>query len=175
MLATPPCGQIRWPYGYNYCWSITTQRPGVNTMLAPVYQRDVWLHKYLWSCMTDDPTHTSCMTGHDGMETLSTSFALCEGKPPIIGNSPHKRPVMCSLGVFFSGSLKKLLNILLSCWWFEMVWHSCDVPVMPPKLSSSNVQSGISMTWSWRHFSVPPPHMLPSQYTCMQHARCRLY
>ena len=41
------------------------------------------------------------------METISTSLAICEGNPPVIGGFPSQRPVMLSLDVFFDLRLNK--------------------------------------------------------------------
>ena len=35
----------------------------------------------------------------------------------------------------FYVKINKLLNKMLSCWWFEMPWRSCDVIVMNEKLN----------------------------------------
>ena len=42
-------------------------------------------------------------------------------------DSPHKGAVMWSFNVFFVVWMNILLNIELSCQWFEMPWHSCDI------------------------------------------------
>ena len=47
-------------------------------------------------------------------------------------DSHHKGPVKISLSVFFVVSLNKKLNNDLSCWWFEMPWHSCGITAMKP-------------------------------------------
>ena len=56
-------------------------------------------------------------------------------------NSPHKMPALWSFDVFFDVGMSKLLNKQFNCWWFKMLWHSCDIIVMLqvwPKGTNSN-------------------------------------
>ena len=41
-------------------------------------------------------------------------------------DSPHKGPVMQNIEVFFIITINKLLNIQLSCWWFETPYNLCN-------------------------------------------------
>ena len=45
-------------------------------------------------------------------------------------DSPIKEPVMWNFGVYIFVDLNKLFNEQLSCRWFEIPWHLCDIAVM---------------------------------------------
>ena len=60
------------------------------------------------------------------MGSVSIFTALCERNPLVTVTFASQRPVMQSFAVFSVFSLIKLLNIQLSCQWFEISWHSCD-------------------------------------------------
>ena len=65
-------------------------------------------------------------------------------------DSPYKRPQMQSFDVPFFANPNKLLKKQWCCWWFEMLWHSCDATLM-----------GLTLV---------PPHLLISQLDlCLEH------
>ena len=43
---------------------------------------------------------------------------------------PHNGPVLQSFDTLFDVSLNKLLNKQVNWWWFQMLWHWCDITVM---------------------------------------------
>ena len=87
--------------------------------------------------------HMSSWWRHD-METLSALLVICEGIPPVTGDTfspslafcegvhrspvdyPHKKPVMWSFGASFDASLHKCFNIRWIFRWFDT---SFDVTV----------------------------------------------
>ena len=69
---------------------------------------------------------TACSRQHQGKhQNSSPSLAFCES----LMDSPHKWPVKWCIYDIVVVSLN-LLNKQLTCHWFEMPWHSCDVTVM---------------------------------------------
>ena len=65
-----------------------------------------------------------------GTETLSALLALCEGNPPVTGDSTHKGPLMGSFDVSFDVSLtKSWTNSWEAGKWLVVSWCCCNVPV----------------------------------------------
>ena len=73
--------------------------------------------------------HTCPWSRHD-MEKHPALLALCEGKPPVSGECPHKETVIGKFDVPLVVSLTNLLNKQSSCRWFNALWCPCDVTVM---------------------------------------------
>ena len=61
------------------------------------------------------------------VKTLSALLALCEGKSPFTGGSPHKGAVRQSYDLFFSINVNKPLNrVELLVIWDTMTLIWCD-------------------------------------------------
>ena len=62
-----------------------------------------------------------------GMETLSALLTLCEGNPPVIGDSPHTGPAMRRFDTFCAVCLNKLLNESQLIWDAMIsIWRQCN-------------------------------------------------
>ena len=90
------------------------------------------------------------------MEIYSALLAICAGNSPM--NSPHKRPVMRSLDVFFNLRLIKRLN--KQSWGRSRpLWRHCnDVPIL---LLSTQAPSSSPRSLQYRCFSWGNPRTLP--------------
>ena len=75
---------------------------------------------------------------------------LCEGKPPVIGGFPSRRPVTWGFDVFFYLCLNELLSKQSRCRWFETpsrsLWHHCNTDL--------HSGQGIQMTYGWFFYSI---------------------
>ena len=59
-------------------------------------------------------------------------------------DSPLRDPVMRSIDIFFAVSLNKLLNIHLSCHWFDTCWWTCHLFIMITTATQSSTNITIT-------------------------------
>ena len=90
---------------------------------------------YLWHHIMFIPSSILClyMPIHDDImpwKHFLHYWLFVRGIHQSLVDSPHRGPVMHSIGVFFAINPNKLLNKWSSCWRFQMSWHSYDTTVM---------------------------------------------
>ena len=95
-------------------------------MISPINVTWKIYHSKTENDQNKSQKHSSMVSCHGYVFLL---MYLCKGKPPLSGGFTSQRVVMRSSDALYDVILNELFNKRSSCWWFEIVWCSCDIIV----------------------------------------------